>query len=153
ASTGSFTRSWTRTISLLFSRPDGGRRTLIEASEARPNPESPANQLADNRGHRANRGHLRKFVGVLSTCAIGQLLAAGCAGPATPAPPVRIPHIGYITSDPAPKSLADHPFKQALKQLGYVEGQTIVVDYKFVGTGGGRAVAVAVQDLLDSNLD
>ena len=57
------------------------------------------------------------------------LLAVSLA--ATAQPPKKVPRIGYLA---AVSATADAPrlaaFRQALRELGYVEGQTIQIEYR-----------------------
>jgi putative ABC transport system substrate-binding protein len=46
--------------------------------------------------------------------------------------PTKVPRIGYLSSrDPATESVRSDPVRQALRELGYVEGQNIVIEYRF----------------------
>ncbi len=56
----------------------------------------------------------------------------GCALPlvAEAQPPPKIPRIGYLGPvSPAAGALLLKSFRQGLAELGYVEGQTISIDY------------------------
>src|SRR6266852_5786145 len=68
----------------------------------------------------------RVFVGSLT----GGLLAAPLAAEAQPA--AKVPRIGVLgsgsRSDLSPRL---DPFRQGLRELGWVEGQNIVIDYRF----------------------
>ena len=57
------------------------------------------------------------------------LLAAGSVAVAQQTPPVR--RIGYLTLKAMVSSLAfSEIFRQGLRELGYVEGQNIVIEYR-----------------------
>jgi putative ABC transport system substrate-binding protein len=68
----------------------------------------------------------------LSTVAMGvQLLAAcGVAGSRNGSAP-RLPRVGYLSLGDSDSSLSD-AFREGLRELGQVEGETIAVDYRFL---------------------
>jgi putative ABC transport system substrate-binding protein len=44
----------------------------------------------------------------------------------------KVPRIGYLTAQsPASVALSDEAFRQGLQELGYVEGKTIAIEYRF----------------------
>jgi putative tryptophan/tyrosine transport system substrate-binding protein len=46
--------------------------------------------------------------------------------------PKKVPRIGYLTSsDPATESTRSEGIRQALRDLGYVEGQNITFDFRY----------------------
>jgi putative ABC transport system substrate-binding protein len=46
--------------------------------------------------------------------------------------PKKIPRIGYLSiGDPATESARSEPFRRALRELGYIEGQNIAIDYRY----------------------
>jgi putative ABC transport system substrate-binding protein len=46
--------------------------------------------------------------------------------------PKKIPRIGYLTSqDPASESIRSEPIRAALRELGYIEGQNIAIEYRY----------------------
>ncbi len=47
--------------------------------------------------------------------------------PAEARQPTKVPRIGYL----APRSAVPKEFKQGLRELGYVEGQNIVIEARF----------------------
>ena len=60
----------------------------------------------------------------------GGLLAAPLAAGAQPAGKVH--RIGYISSSSSTAHLPQsEPFRQGLRELGWVEGQNIVIEYRF----------------------
>ena len=81
-------------------------------------------------------------------------LLSGCG--LSPAPwqqTSRIPRIGYLgpgTTGPYPALL--NSFRQGLRDLGYVEGQNMVVEYRFTDEGIDRAPDFAA-DLVGRNVD
>jgi putative ABC transport system substrate-binding protein len=70
------------------------------------------------------------------------MLAAPLASEAQPAG--RIPRLCFLTFDPGtPQSSRFDPFFQGLRDLGYVDGQTITIDYLSADGRGERFLALA----------
>ena len=65
-------------------------------------------------------------------------------------PPNKIPRIGFLTDgrvNPAPG-----PFRQGLRDLGWVEGKNIVIEYRFADGNEDRLPGLAAQ-LVHANVD
>jgi hypothetical protein len=46
----------------------------------------------------------------------------------------KVTRIGYLSSvDPATESTRSEPFRLALRELGYLEGQNIAIEYRYAG--------------------
>jgi putative ABC transport system substrate-binding protein len=46
--------------------------------------------------------------------------------------PKKVPRIGYLSSlDPASESARSQRFRLALRELGYIEGQNIAIEYRY----------------------
>ena len=46
--------------------------------------------------------------------------------------PKKVPRIGYLSSqDPASESIRSEPIRAALRDLGYIEGQNIAIEYRY----------------------
>src|SRR4051794_20800274 len=78
----------------------------------------------------------RQFLrGGLALVALG--LVDGCDLPRSPWQPApRIPRIGYLgngTSGPYPGFVS--AFRHELAELGYVEGETVAIEYRFTDEG------------------
>jgi putative tryptophan/tyrosine transport system substrate-binding protein len=59
------------------------------------------------------------------------LLSPVCSGTEAQ-PPTRVPRIGYLSaSDPAGESTRSEAIRLALRDLGYVEGQNIAIEYRY----------------------
>jgi hypothetical protein len=53
--------------------------------------------------------------------------------------PKKVPRIGYLSSsDPATESTRAEAIRLALRKLGYIEGQNIVIEYRYGGGGETR---------------
>jgi putative tryptophan/tyrosine transport system substrate-binding protein len=46
--------------------------------------------------------------------------------------PKKVPRIGYlVSSDPATESTRSEAIRLALRELGYIEGQNIAIEYRY----------------------
>jgi putative ABC transport system substrate-binding protein len=72
----------------------------------------------------------RAFVrNVAGLAAIAML--SGCAGPVPTTPTEKVRRIGYLTQGASAQMQTDsEPFRQALRDLGYVEGRDIVIELR-----------------------
>jgi ABC-type uncharacterized transport system substrate-binding protein len=67
--------------------------------------------------------------GVLSILFVVVLLAVAVIAEAQQ--PKKVPRIGYLTAlNPATESDRSEPFRLALRKLGYIEGQSIAIEYR-----------------------
>ena len=103
-----------------------------------------------------NRGGQRRRRELLKLCAVASL-TSGVAGAwplAAPAQqPAKVPRVGWIwlgRSAGNPTEVAG--FRQGLKELGYIEGQNIVVEYRF-GEDRHDRVADLAADLVQLHPD
>ena len=80
---------------------------------------------------RVDRGkekHMKKKITVLTLCA---MLFALCVS-AEAQQPKKVPRIGYLSPpDPATESTRSEPIRLALRELGYIEGQNIAIEYRY----------------------
>ena len=71
---------------------------------------------------------MKKKIAVLTLCA---LLFALCF-PAEAQQPKKVPRIGYLSAlDPATDSARAEAIRQALRELGYIEGQNIAIEFRY----------------------
>jgi putative ABC transport system substrate-binding protein len=71
---------------------------------------------------------MKKKITVLTLCA---MLFALCVS-AEAQQPKKVPRIGYLSgTDPARESTRTEPFRLALRELGYIEGQNIAIEYRY----------------------
>ena len=76
---------------------------------------------------------MKRFVGLLTIF----VTLAACGAVAQAQQPKKIPRIGYLSAvDPASESTRTEAIRQALRELGYIEGQNIAIEYRY---GGGEA--------------
>jgi putative ABC transport system substrate-binding protein len=65
------------------------------------------------------------------------------------AQPTKIPRIGYLGASRSGNSERMEAFRQGLRELGYVEGKNIVVEYRYAEgkADGGRELAAELARL------
>ncbi len=88
--------------------------------------------------------------GFILTLALGILAAPLTAAAQQPA---KVPRIGFLTSS-SPTDLAGRleAFRQGLRELGYVEGQTIAIEYRF-GEGRPERLPALAAELVRLEVD
>ena len=58
----------------------------------------------------------------------------------------KIPRIGYLSNtDPSRESFRSEPFRAALRELGYVEGQNIAIEYRYTEGKRDRASELVAE--------
>src|SRR5215208_3978836 len=73
----------------------------------------------------------RRFLqGSLALAGVGLLSGCGVL-PGEAQRPARVPRIGYLSVGPSEPSPLVDAFHQGLAEQGYVEGQSIAVEYRF----------------------
>ena len=84
----------------------------------------------------------REFIRLLSGAAVAAPFAASAQQPK------KIPHLCFLTFDPGTvRATRFKPFFDALSELGYVDGQTITIDYLSVDGQGERFPGLAAECL------
>lgn len=66
-------------------------------------------------------------------------------------PAIKLPRIGYLSPRPGP-SFYDEAFLKGLRDLGYIEGQSIAIEYRWANWGSDRLAAFAA-DLVHLQVD
>jgi putative ABC transport system substrate-binding protein len=86
---------------------------------------------------------------------IAGLLVAAAFGHAHAQPTAtKIPRIGYLGTNIGPASLPPiEAFREGLRQLGYIEGQNIVVEYRWASGQADQLAAAKAAELVRLNLD
>ena len=60
--------------------------------------------------------------------------------------PKRVPRIGYLSGvDPARESARAEAFRLALRELGYIEGQNIAIEYRYTEGKQGQLPDLAAE--------
>ena len=79
--------------------------------------------------------------------ALGSILLA-VGHPAQAQQPTKMARIGYlIAGDPVSRTYRTEAFRQGLKELGYIEGKNIVIEYRFAEARSDRLPELA-RDLV-----
>jgi putative ABC transport system substrate-binding protein len=77
---------------------------------------------------------------------VGLGLLAGCGGLSSPvAQPSRVPRIGWLSPVNGPGSREFEAFRQGLRELGYIEGQTLALEHRLAGGDNERMPALAAE--------
>src|SRR4051794_4541403 len=95
---------------------------------------------------RWNRLSRRQFV--VGAAGLG-LLAGGGRLPGQAAQPPRVPRLGFLSGAPQPIYEA---FREGLADLGYIEGQSIVIEWRFTESNRERQAEFAA-DLVRQSVD
>src|SRR5262249_51519813 len=82
---------------------------------------------------------VKTFIGL----ALGSILVAlGLSAEAQQ--PTKIARIGYLNpGDPVSRTYRTEAFRQGLKELGYIEGKTIIIEYRFAEARSERLPELA----------
>jgi len=59
--------------------------------------------------------------------------------------PEKAPRIGYLSSTTRRASLADEAFRQGLRDLGYIDGKNIVIEYRYADGKPDRLAKLAAE--------
>src|SRR6267143_5285737 len=85
---------------------------------------------------------MRKTIAVLMLTTV--MFAA--ASPARAQQPIKIPRIGYLFANfPTTSPARREAFRQGLRELGYVEGKNIVIEYRYAEGKADRERELAVE--------
>jgi putative ABC transport system substrate-binding protein len=68
--------------------------------------------------------------------------------------PAKVPRIGYVSADDAPKTpgFQVEAFQQGLRDLGYIEGKNILVEYRYI-EGKRDRISDLVAELVQLKVD
>jgi putative ABC transport system substrate-binding protein len=90
---------------------------------------------------------MKKKITVLTLCAV--LLALGVSAQAQQ--PAKVHKIGVLRAD-SPPNLSAETFQQAMRDLGYVEGKNLFIEYRYAEGKVDRLPALA-EELVRLNVD
>lgn len=82
--------------------------------------------------------------GLVRALVVGAALASACAGPTGPASP-RVYRVGWLASATQADTAAVDPFRQAMREIGYVEGQNLIFDVRYADGYIERLPALAAE--------
>ena len=69
-----------------------------------------------------------------------------CGAVAQAQQPKKVPRIGYLSSaDPASESTRSEAIRLALRELGYIEGQNIAIEYRYAEGKRDRLPELAAE--------
>src|SRR4029453_16784909 len=92
---------------------------------------------------------MKNKITVLTLCVV---LLALCSS-AEAQQPKKVPRIGYLSSnDPATESARAESIRLALRELGYIEGQNIAIEYRYMEGKRDRLPELAAE-LVGLNVD
>jgi putative ABC transport system substrate-binding protein len=93
--------------------------------------------VGDNTGAKLMSGKI--FVWLLTTVLLGTVSAQAQQ-------PKKVPRIGYLSaSDPATESTRSEAIRLALRELGYIEGQNITIEYRYAEGKSNRDPELAAE--------
>ena len=83
---------------------------------------------------------MKKKITILTLCAHCSLRFAL---PAEAQQPKKVPRIGYLSAfDPARESARAEAIRLALRELGYIEGQNIAIEYRYAEGKRDRSLSL-----------
>src|SRR5262249_37614420 len=84
----------------------------------------------------------------------GLLVAAAFGRAQAQATATKIPRIGYLGTNIGPTSLPPiEAFREGLRQLGYIEGQNVVVEYRWANGQADQLATAKAAELVRLDLD
>ena len=96
------------------------------------------------------RTFLRTLAGILLAAMIADMLAPGGAGGQQPA---KVPRVGILFGGTLTASAQfNDSFTQGLRERGYVEGRSIIVERRYAGGSGDRINEIAAE-LVRTSMD
>jgi putative ABC transport system substrate-binding protein len=85
---------------------------------------------------------MKRFVGLLTIF----VTLAACGTVARAQQPKKVPRIGYLSAiEPASESTRSEAILKGLRDLGYIEGQNIAIEYRYSEGKVDRAPQLAAE--------
>src|SRR5262249_28663566 len=79
-------------------------------------------------------------------CLLTPVLLLSSAPLAAAQQPTKVSRIGYLSlTDPVADSTRTEPFRMALRELGYIEGQNIATEYRYAEGKRSRLPELAAE--------
>src|SRR4030095_17242317 len=105
------------------------------------------NSPSDNRKSKIQNQKLVGMVAIVTTMAI-------CGAVVQAQQPKKLPRIGYLVTvgDRSNPAFPDKAFQQGLRDLGYIEGENILVEYRYL-EGKRDRIPSLVAELVKLNVD
>src|SRR5262249_53732673 len=101
---------------------------------------------------RRGAGEKRRMKKKITVLTLSAMLFALC-GSVKAQQPKKVPQIGYLSQlDPAGESTRAEAIRQALRELGYIEGQNIAIEYRY-GEGKTDQYPGLVAELVRLKVD
>ena len=115
--------------------------------------DAPAHSAATIVGRTNRRTFLRNAAG-LGIFGAGLAALASACGVLSPQAHAKIPRLGYLSPGPREErtDLVD-AFLEGLRDLGYIEGQTVTIEWRFTPAGRDAAWAELAADLVRLPVD
>ena len=106
--------------------------------------------LDSQSGNRKSKIQNLKWAGFLAIV----VLLVGCVGMAEAQQPKKVPRIGFISGPGDPKTPGPlvEAFRQGLRDLGYIEGKNIQVEYRYA-EGNLKRIPGLVAELVELKVD
>jgi putative ABC transport system substrate-binding protein len=89
-----------------------------------------------------------RLIGLAVALALGLFLAPLAAE----AQPTRTPRIGYLRNSSPPPGFSEQLFNQRLRELGWIEGQTVTIEYRWADGNPDRLPGLAAE-LVQAKVD
>src|SRR5262245_17099593 len=84
----------------------------------------------------------RKLAGIIALVVTFTM----CGAAALAQQPKKVPRIGYLSADDAPsESSRAEPIRLALRELGYIEGKNIAIEYRYAEGKRDRLPELAAE--------
>src|SRR5215472_11685187 len=94
---------------------------------------------------RRGAGEKRRMKKKITVLTLSAMLFALC-GSVKAQQPKKVPQIGYLSQlDPAGESTRAEAIRQALRELGYIEGQNIAIEYRYTQEKQDRQPELAAE--------
>src|SRR5215510_7336271 len=98
-------------------------------------------QVSSDKVDRARAKHMKKQITVLTLCAMLLVLSVSVQAQQQK----KVPRVGFLLNNPSPEQGRQGIFRQALRDLGWIEGENIVIEYRYAEGKSDRFPALAAE--------